>query len=103
MKVWSTLLAPAVSNTVRDSFPIIQSVLLILITICAVIIIVAVMMQTSNPEGGNNAITGSNESYYSQNKGNTRDGRLKKVVIICSILVLVLAITYFITFAIYSA
>ncbi len=93
--------AKTVPDWVRDSFPIIQSVLMVLVTICAVVIIVAVLMQTSNADGGSNAITGTNESYYGQNKGGTKEGRLKKLVIIAAVCVLVMTLIYFITFAIY--
>lgn len=90
-----------VPKWVSDSFPIIQSVLIVLITVFALIITVAVLMQTSNAEAGSNAITGTNESYYGQNKGDTKEGRLKKLVIISAICILVMTLIYFITFAIY--
>lgn len=87
---------------ITESFPIIQTILLILISICAVTIIVVVLLQQSNPEGGANAITGTNESYYSMNKGGNKEGRLQKIIIISSILILVFAILYFISLGIYN-
>lgn len=101
MNIFSLLGADSVPNWVRDSFPVIQSILIVLVTICAVVIIVAVLMQTGNADGGANAITGTNESYYGQNKGDTKEGRLKKLVIITAICILVMTLIYFITFAIY--
>ena len=61
--------AKTVPACISKSFTIIQTILIILIALSAVVIIVAVLMTTSNPEGGNNAITGTNDSYYMQHKG----------------------------------
>ncbi len=73
-----------------------RSILLVLTAIAAVVIIVAVLVQPSNPDGGRNVITGTNDSYYAQNKGSTKEGRLKKVIIICSIVILVLDIAFYV-------
>ena len=70
--------------------------LLILTAIAAIVIIVAVLIQPSNPDGGRNVITGTNDSYYAQNKGNTKEGRLKKLIVICSIAILVLTIAFYV-------
>ena len=64
--------------------------------IYAIAIIVAVLMNPSNPDGGRNVITGTNDSYYAQNKGSTKEGRLKKLIIICSIAILVLTIAFYV-------
>lgn len=74
----------------------IRSIVLILLAIAAIAIIVAVLLQPSNPDGGRNVITGTNESYYSQNRGSTKEGRLKRIIIICAVLILVLTIAFFI-------
>ena len=73
-----------------------RSVILILMAIAALVIIVAVLIQPSNPDGGRNVITGTNDSYYAQNKGNTKEGRLKRLVIISAILIFVLTIAFFV-------
>jgi len=101
MNIFNLLGDASVPNWVRDSFPIIQSILVVLVTVAAIVIIISVLMQTSTADGGMNAITGTNESYYGQNKGDTREGRLKKVIIISAICILVMTLIYFITFAIY--
>ena len=67
-----------------------------LYTIGYIVIIVAVLCQPSNPDGGRNVITGTNDSYYAQNKGNTKEGRLKKLIIICAIVILVLTIAFYV-------
>lgn len=73
-----------------------RSIVLILTAIAAIVIIVAVLVQPSNPDGGRNVITGTNDSYYAQNKGSTKEGRLKKLIIICSIAILVLTIAFYV-------
>ena len=91
-----------VPNWVSTSFPVIQAVLLALITLCAIAVIVAVMMRPSDPEGGSNVITGKNESYYGANKSSTKEGKLQKLIVICSITILVCAIVYFVTVKIFN-
>ena len=91
-----------VPNWVSSSFPVIQAVLLALITLCAIAIIIAVMIRPSDPEGGNNVITGKNESYYGHNKGNTKEGILHKIILIGAIVILVCAVIYFVTVKIFN-
>lgn len=96
-----TLLNAPVSNWISTTIPIVQTVLISLIALLALGIIIAVLFQPSNPEQGMNVITGSNDSFYSKNKGATREGRLNKLIIISSICILVFTILYFVSFAIY--
>ena len=77
--------------------------LLIWYIISAIAIIVSVLCQPSNPDGGRNVITGTNDSYYAQNKGSTKEGRLKKLIIICSVIILVLTIACYVIEHFYSA
>lgn len=85
-----------VSAEVADTLTVIRSILLILTALASIAIIVAVLIQPSNPDGGRNVITGTNDSYYAQNKGDTKEGRLKKVIIICSIVILVFTIAFYV-------
>ena len=85
-----------VSAEMATALTTIRSILLILTGICAIAIIVAVLVQPSNPDGGRNVITGTNDSYYAQNKGDTKEGRLKKVIIICSVVILVLTVAFYV-------
>ena len=95
--------AAIVDNWITKSFPIIQTILIVLIAIFAIVVIVAVMLTPSDSQGGSNAITGSKiDSYYMQNKSQTREGRLKKLVIASSIIIFVLTIIYFVTMLIYN-
>ena len=88
--------AKPIPDWISKSFPIIQTILIVLISLAAV------LMTTSNPESGNNAITGTNDSYYMQHKGGSREGRLKKTIVICAIVIFVLTLLYFISFGIYT-
>ena len=85
-----------VSAEMATALTTIRSILLILTGICAIAMIVAVLIQPSNPDGGRNVITGTNDSYYAQNKGDTKEGRLKKVIIICSVVILVLTVAFYV-------
>jgi len=70
--------------------------------IASITIIIICLATESNAEGGTNAITGNSyESFYSQNKSSTREGRLKRLLIIASIICGVCAILYFVTLLIY--
>lgn len=91
-----------VANWISVSFPIIQTILIILIALLALLIIICVLINPSNPDGGSNAITGSNESFYAQNKGSSREGRIHKIIIICSICIFVFTILYLILTRIYN-
>ena len=62
----------------------------------SIVITVAVLIQPANPDGGRNVITGTNDSYYAQNRGSTKEGRLKKVVIISAVVIFVLTIAFFV-------
>lgn len=86
----------AISSEGAATLTTIRTIVLILTGIAAIAIIVAVMLQPSNPDGGRNVITGTNDSYYAQNKGSTKEGRLKRIIIICAIVILVLTIAFYI-------
>ena len=85
-----------VSAEMATALTTIRSILLILTGICAIAMIVAVLIQPSNPDGGRNVITGTNDSYYAQNKGDTKEGRLKKIIIISSVVILVLTVAFYV-------
>ena len=85
-----------VSGSTATLLTTIRSIVLILTAIAAIVIIVAVLIQPSNPDGGRNVITGTNDSYYAQNKGSTKEGRLKKLIVISSVLILVLTIAFYV-------
>ena len=75
---------------------VLRIVVLAIAALASVGIVICVLLKPSNPEGGNNAITGKNDSYYAKNKGSTWEGRLGRLIIICSIVVLVMAVAFFV-------
>ena len=81
---------------------VIKVVLVALMGICALAIIVLVLCQKGNSGGGANAITGVQETYYSQNKGKTTEGRLKRWTAGVAIAMAVITIVYFILASIVS-
>ena len=86
---------------VTVAFPIIRYVFMFIIALSAVALIVAVLMQRENSSGGTNAITGAQESYYSQNKGKTKEGILRKITIAMASIIGVSIVLFFVTLLIY--
>lgn len=82
-----------------NSFPIIRIVLFCLVVASAVLLIITVLFQHEDAND-TDVITGSQESYYSQNKGGSRDAKLRLITIICSIVIAVCVILYFVSFLI---
>ena len=85
------------------SFPVIRIVLMALIAVLAITVIVIVMMMESNPDGGTNVISGQSDSFYSKNQRSSKEGRLRTAIIVCSIAIAVLAIAFWILWAIMPA
>ena len=94
------LLGAVLPEWVVNSFPIIKFILLILIVLSSIALIVVVLSQEGD-ESGTNTITGIKDTYYSQNKGMNRQGRLKKVTVILSITIAVAVVLFFVLSEIY--
>lgn len=88
--------------TLYHTLAIIKVVLVALVGLGALAIIVLVLCQKGNSGGGANAITGIQETYYSQNKGKTVEGRLKRWTAGIAIAMAVMTIAYFILASIVS-
>ena len=80
----------------------IKVVIVALMGVGALAIIILVLCQKGNSGGGTNAITGIQETYYSQNKGKTVEGRLKRWTAGIAIVMAVMTIAYFILNSIVS-
>lgn len=92
-----SILGAGLPEWVSVSFPIIKYILLGYIALAAIAITVLVLVQPSNSQGGINGITGSNtETYYSHNKGDTREGRMKKATMWLAISVAIATVLYFV-------
>lgn len=92
----NNFLLEASSDFITTVFPILRYIFVGIIFVAAIIMIITTLMQSSADENGATAVTGQ-ESYYSQNKGESRDGKLKKVTIICAITIAVATLLYFIS------
>ncbi len=95
------LLDNTVPIWVSDSFPIIRIVLFCLVVACAIILIVTTLFQNEDSNDAD-VITGQQESYYSKNKGGSKDATLKLITIITSIVAVVCVILYFVSLLIYA-
>ena len=82
-----------------EVLPIIRFVIMGIIFVCALVLIISTLLQSSADENGATALTGQ-ESYYSQNKGESRDGKLRKTTIITSIIIAVATVLYFVSWLI---
>lgn len=91
----------AIPLWVTNSFPVIRIVLFALVVLCAAVIIITTLMQ-NNDSNNTDVVTGQQESYYSKNKGGSRDGQLRKLTIIFSIIAAVCVVLYFVSLLIYS-
>lgn len=84
------------SDFITTVFPIIRYILFFLIIASSITMIVTIMMQKESA-GGTDILSGKQESYYAQNKGSTKEGRLKKITVIMAIIIAVSTLLYFIT------
>ena len=90
------LLAEVQSDFITTFFPILRYILFFIVIAAAVVLIVAIMMQKESA-GGTDVLSGRQESYYNQNKGSTKEGRLKKLTIAMAIIIAVSVVLYFVT------
>ncbi len=81
-----------------SALPIIRYVLFGIIIASAIVLIITTLMQSNDSSKSLDAFTGgSQESYYSKNKGASRDSILKRITISMSIIIFVCIILFFIT------
>jgi preprotein translocase subunit SecG len=90
-----------VPQWVSDSFPIIRIIFVITLLLLAITMVVIVLAQEGH-NGGTNVISGTRESFYSQNKNSTKEGRLKRLMTIAGIAFVIVTILYFVTLKIYA-
>ena len=58
----------------------------IIVTIASVILIIAVCLQEGKSAGLSGSISGGSETYWSRNKGRSKEGRLEKITIIMMVI-----------------
>lgn len=90
-----------VAKWISSSFPVIRTIIMFLLAFFALALIVLVFMQIGTGSETNNVITGNTGSYYAQNKGSSKQGRITKLVYICLGVIAVLCIIYFILLKVY--
>ncbi len=97
------LLESSMPYWVTSSFPIIRIVLVCMIAVCAVIMIITTLLQSNANEDGQSALTGSSqESYYAQNKGESRNVKLSRATIACVSIMAICIVLYFVSLIIYQ-
>ncbi len=78
---------------------IIRNILLVIYAIICLALIILATIQTKDSSGTSGTITGSStNNFYEQNKGRTKEGKLKKYTIICGVAFVILAIAISILF-----
>ena len=85
-----------VPTWITNTFPVFERICLVILAILAVVLIVLVFMQISGGSETQNAITGNKDSYYSQNKSGSREGRITRLVYITIGVIAFFSILYFI-------
>lgn len=90
------LLANTVSTGVITTLQVFERICLVLIALLALVLIVLVFMQITGGGETNNVITGNKDSYYSQNKSGSREGRITKLIYIALGVIALLSVVYFI-------
>ena len=96
---FSTLLAVQ-NESMNQLGPILRAVLFCLVVVCCLVITVTTLLQSNDNEEGMESIMGGQESYYSKNKGSSRDGKLKIITIVMACIAVTCTIAYFLTFLI---
>ena len=72
---------------------IIKNILLVIYVIVTFVLIVLTLIQTKDESGASSTITGSStNNFYNQNKGRTKEGKMKKWTITLGITFAVLAV-----------
>lgn len=87
---------------VVKSFPIIKTVVVGVLLVCAIFMIIAVLVQQGNMNGIQGITGDSSDTFYNRNKGQSMQGKIKKLTVIDAILMMTLCIVYLILNTIYS-
>ena len=87
-----------VSDFVVNVVPIVRIILISLAVLACIGLIITTLLQSSANETGSTAISGgASDTYFSQNKDNSKDARLKRATIWLASIILVCVILYFVT------
>ena len=86
-----------ISQGLYDFLSVAKIVLLVITTLCCVVLIVTTLMQSSANQAGTAVTGGESDSYFSHNKDNSRDGKLKRITIAMASTIAISLVLYFIT------
>ncbi|HEY8443621.1 MAG TPA: preprotein translocase subunit SecG [Clostridia bacterium] len=96
-----TLFLQTVPEWVSVSFPYIRMALMVIEVLLSIFLIIVVLFQPGDSEGLG-AISGGQDTFFGKHKGNTLEGRMKKLTIWTAALLVVNAALFFISLAIYA-
>lgn len=72
---------------------VLKGLLMVIYVAVAVVLIVLTLIQTKDGSGASSTVTGSStNNFYNQNKGRTKEGKMKRLTIILGIVFAVLAV-----------
>ena len=78
---------------------IIRNIVLVIYVIVCIVLIVLATIQARDTSGASQTVTGAAaNNFYENNKGRTKEGRLKRATIISGVLFVVLAVVLSILF-----
>lgn len=89
------LLAAAFDTPQWVAYIVLTSIAIVLMFVAALVAIVLVLLQQSNSDGIE-GITGSSETFFGKNKGQSIESKLKKWTWICLAVLAVIAIAFYI-------
>lgn len=80
---------------------IIRNIILVIYVLICIVLIVITTMQTRDSNGVSQTVTGgATNNFYEQNKGRTKEGRIKRLTIISGVLFVIFAIVLSILFVV---
>ena len=94
--------ATTVAPWISESFPIIRAVLIVLITVLSLALVLVTLFQDGDESGMGALGGGSADTFNGKNKSQTLTSMLKRITVIISIAIAVLAVLFFISVAIYN-
>ena len=84
--------------------PVFRYVAFAIVIACSIVLTITTLMQSNDSSNALDAYTGkSQESYYSQNKGASRDAILKRITIAMAVIIFVMIILFFVSELIYGS
>ncbi len=89
------ILAAAFDTPQWIAYIVLTSVAIVLMFVAALVAIILVLLQQSNSDGIE-GITGSSETFFGKNKGQSIESKLKKWTWICLAVLAVIAIAFYI-------